>query len=183
MSRRTFVETFEKTERNGVHKRYRWLNGAPLNEEQFDCEVNFLEYWETKPNGDTLHWSWVTDIPLNLQTIARVMKGGRARWRIENETFNTLKNQGYQFEHNFGHGHNQLCSVFTLLMVLAFLVDQAQALCSDLFRKARAKAGANRELWLQMRWLFHWMEIPDWETFYRTLSATGDETILVPSTA
>jgi hypothetical protein len=26
------------------------------------------------------------------------MKGGRARWRIENETFNTLKNQGYNFE-------------------------------------------------------------------------------------
>nr|WP_198246747.1 hypothetical protein [methane-oxidizing endosymbiont of Gigantopelta aegis] len=23
----------------------------------------------------------------------------RARWRIENETFNTLKNQGYHFEH------------------------------------------------------------------------------------
>jgi hypothetical protein len=32
------------------------------------------------------------------------MKGGRARWRIENETFNTLKNQGYHFEPNFGHG-------------------------------------------------------------------------------
>jgi hypothetical protein len=33
-----------------------------------------------------------------------VMRGGRARWKIENETFNTLKNQGYNFEHNYGHG-------------------------------------------------------------------------------
>ena len=32
------------------------------------------------------------------------MRGGRARWKIENETFNTLKNQGYHFEHNYGHG-------------------------------------------------------------------------------
>src|SRR5918998_1373581 len=35
-------------------------------------------------------------------TVYRIMQGARARWRIENETFNTLKNQGYHFEHNFG---------------------------------------------------------------------------------
>lgn len=173
------VDTFEKTEPNGIHKRYRWLNGIPLNEEQFDCEVNFLEYWETHLNGEVLHWSWVTDIPLNLKTIEVVMKGGRARWRIENETFNTLKTQGYQFEHNFGHGHHQLCSVLTMLMMLAFLVDQVQALCNDLFKKARTQAGAYRELWLQMRLLFQWVEIENWETFYRTLSLAGKSEILV----
>jgi hypothetical protein len=39
--------------------------------------------------------------------------GGRARWKIENETFNTLKNQGYQFEHNFGHGKQNLSCIGT----------------------------------------------------------------------
>jgi hypothetical protein len=39
------------------------------------------------------------------------MSGGRARWKIENETFNTLKNQGYQFEHNFGVRHEVLQGV------------------------------------------------------------------------
>jgi hypothetical protein len=29
------------------------------------------------------------------------MCAGRHRWRIENEVFNTLKNQGYNLEHNF----------------------------------------------------------------------------------
>jgi len=52
------------------------------------------------------------------------MRAGRARWKIENEAFNTLKNQGYQFEHNFGHGQQQLSVVLALLMMLAFLVDQ-----------------------------------------------------------
>jgi hypothetical protein len=28
-----------------------------------------------------------------------LVKGGRARWKIENEAFNTLKNQGYHLEH------------------------------------------------------------------------------------
>jgi len=52
------------------------------------------------------------------------MRAGRARWRIENETFNTLKNQGCHFEHNYGHGKENLCSVMTMLMMLAFLIDQ-----------------------------------------------------------
>ncbi|PJD91453.1 MAG: hypothetical protein CK424_06460 [Legionella sp.] len=43
-----------------------------------------------------------------------------------NETFNTLKNQGYNFEHNYGHGYKNLCSVMTMLMMLAFLMDQVQ---------------------------------------------------------
>ena len=52
------------------------------------------------------------------------MRAGRARWRIENETFNSLKNQGYEFEHNFGHGEKNLATVFAALMMLAFAIDQ-----------------------------------------------------------
>lgn len=53
---------------------------------------------------------------------------GRAQWKIENETFITLKNQGYHMEHNYGHGKKYLAINFALLMLLAFLVDQiAQA--------------------------------------------------------
>jgi hypothetical protein len=29
---------------------------------------------------------------------------GQVRWKIENETFNVLKNNGYNLEHSFGHG-------------------------------------------------------------------------------
>jgi hypothetical protein len=36
------------------------------------------------------------------------MRAGRARWKIENETFNTLKNQGYNFEHNYPY--NDICA-------------------------------------------------------------------------
>jgi len=40
------------------------------------------------------HFSWVTDIPISESNLMLLMRGGRARWKIENETFNTLKNQG-----------------------------------------------------------------------------------------
>jgi hypothetical protein len=83
------------------------------------------------------------------------MRGGRARWRIENETFNTLKNQGYHFEHNFGHGYQHLSVVFAVLMMLAFLVDQVQQLCCPLFQAVWAKWGSKRLLWEKMRALFY----------------------------
>ena len=40
---------------------------------------------------------------------------GRARWKIENETFNVLKTNGYNLEHNFGHGSQTLASILVVL--------------------------------------------------------------------
>ena len=65
----------------------------------------------------------MTDFKITQKNAYEIMRGGRACWKIENETFNTLKNQGYHFEHNFGLGKNHLSEVFAMLMMLAFLVD------------------------------------------------------------
>jgi len=79
------------------------------------------------------------------------MRGGRARWKIENETFNTLKNQGYHLEHNYGHGARNLSVVLALLMRLAFLVDQVQQLCCPVFRAAWDKMKTKCPLWEELR--------------------------------
>ena len=166
----SMVEEIEKIEEDGTHRIYRWINGIPLNDTQFDVGVNFLDYEERRTNGKRLHFSWVTDIPLDVTTVETVMKGGRARWKIENETFNTLKNQGYHFEHNYGHGNNHLCSILSLLMMLAFLIDQVQALCDGLFKAARTKAGANYVLWETMRVFFRYFELGSWEHYYKLIA-------------
>ena len=83
-----------------------------------------------------------------------LMRGGRCRWKIENETFNTLKNQGYHFGHNFGLGKKNLSAVFVMLMMLAFLVEQIQELCSPMYKAALEKAGSKKELWYKQRSLF-----------------------------
>lgn len=138
----------------GAHHRFRFASDIPLNESNADLRVNFIECWETLK--DTVqHFSWVTDLRVNKGTVYRLMQGARARWRIENETFNTLKNQGYHFEHNFGHGYQHLSVVFAMLMMLAFLVDQVQQLCCPLFQAAWAKWGSKRLLWEKMRALFY----------------------------
>ena len=94
------------------------------------------------------------------------MRGGRARWKIENETFNTLKNQGYNLEHNYGLGKEHLSENFVMLMMLAFLVDQAQQLCSPLFQAALEKAGRKVRLWEQQRILFRTFRLDSMATLY-----------------
>ena len=102
-----------------------FTNDLPLNESNQDVRINFLEYWEVNnKTNKTQHFTYVTDFFITSENAYLLMRGGRARWKIENETFNTLKNQGYHFEHNFGHGHQHLSNTFASLMMLAFLVDQ-----------------------------------------------------------
>ncbi len=92
------------TDEEKVTHRFRWVNGVSLNQQHPDLKVNFLEYWEEK-DGQVQHFTWITDFILSAHNVFEIMKGGRSRWKVENETFNTLKNQGYPFEYNFGHGH------------------------------------------------------------------------------
>ena len=87
----------------------------------------------------------------------------RSRWKIENETFNTLKNQGYELEHGFGHGHQHLA---TVLMLLAFLLDSLQELCCPLFQAALAKAGSRYALWEPLRLHLTLMPFPGWRERY-----------------
>ena len=138
----------------GIRHRFRFISDMPLNESHAALRVNFIECWETV-KGKVQHFSWVTALRVNKGTVYRIMQGARARWRIENETFNTLKNQGYHFEHNFGHGYEHLSVVFAELMMLAFLVDQVQQLCCPLFQAAWAKWGSKRLLWEKMRAFFY----------------------------
>src|SRR6267143_4244095 len=148
------VTYYERHDRAaGVVHRFRFVNDMPLNASRADVRVNFIEYWEIGPD-QVQHFSWVTNIRVSTRNVYKLMRGGRARWKIENETFNTLKNQGYNFEHNYGHGEQNLCVVFATLMMLAFLVDQTQQLCCALFRAVWEKLGSKRMLWERMRALF-----------------------------
>jgi len=149
------VISYERHDRAaGLVHRFRFLNDVPLNASHAEVRVNFIEYWEMGQDKSQ-HFSWITDLRVTKRNVFHLMRGGRARWKIENETFNTLKNQGYHFEHNYGHGEQHLSVVLAMLMMLAFLVDQAQQLCCALFRAVWLKLGSKRLLWERMRALFY----------------------------
>ena len=156
-------------DKDGNTYKYRYINNVPINGTHPDISVNFLECIETGPKGKK-KFTWVTNIPITKHNIHQIMRGGRARWRIENETFNTLKNQGYQFEHNFGHGHKHLSTAFAMIMLLAFLIDQIQQLCDALFQAALKKVKRKAYLWDWMRNLFFTFLINSWEDLWQAIA-------------
>jgi hypothetical protein len=162
-------QTTEYEQREGkIIHRYRFINQVPLNESNQDVLVNFLEYWEIK--GDKVsHFSWITDFTLKKWTVGLIMRAGRTRWKIENETFNTLKNQGYHFEHNYGHGKKNLSVNFAVLMMLAFLTDQIQQRAYSLFQAVLKKQGSRKRLWEHIRALFYTLSFSSMEQIYRAL--------------
>lgn len=146
-----------------------FLKDLALNEFNPDVRVNFLQCVETT-GQETHEWTWVTDLNLTARDFGRGAQGGRTRWRIENETFNTLKNQGYHFEHNYGHGDKQLATVLALLMMLAFLMDQIQQKCNPLFRDAWKKKGPKCALWEAVRHLFDSFEVSSMRDIYEAMA-------------
>ncbi len=154
----------------GVSHCFRIVYNAPLNKSNQDLKVTFVEYWEDNPKKKkTLRFSWITDLSITPDNVYQFMRGARARWKIENETFNTLKNQGYQFGHNFGLGKQHLSEVFVLLMMLAFLVDQIQQMCCPLFNAAMRKWRTKRSFWEKFRWHLYGLLLNTMEELYHSL--------------
>jgi hypothetical protein len=100
---------------------YRWLDAVPLRATEDAIAVNWfsVEVFDAKGKR-TYHNSFVTDLAVTADNIAGLAACGRARWKIENETFNVLKTNGYNLEHNYGHGKQALASVLVTLNLLAF---------------------------------------------------------------
>lgn len=144
-----------------------FVHDLALNKENPDLRVNFLQYIEYGEDGNPRkQFSWVTDLVITPDNARHLVRGGRARWKVENETFNTLKNQGYHFEHNYGHGQVNLSVVMAMLMMLTFLVDQTQQLCCPLFQAVHKKLGSRREVWDHVRSHFRHFQFQSMRQLY-----------------
>ncbi|MCA1601368.1 MAG: transposase [Acidobacteria bacterium] len=165
------VKELRRTDEDGVEHYFAWTNDLCLCESAIDVKVNFLLYEQTDQGGQVKRWTWITNLVLSARTVEKVMRGGRARWKIENETFNTLKNQGYHFEHNYGHGEQHLATVLALLMLMAFLIDQIQQRCCALFRQLWKGLGTKAKLWATLRSVFRVLMFHSMESLYRHMAS------------
>ena len=148
---------------------FRYINNVPLNNTKKSPNINFLECEWTEVMGRREkkgRCGWITDHKITDNNLYELMRGGRARWKIENETFNTLKNQGYQFEHNFGHGKKNLHTIFAFLMILAFLIDQLQEATCFFFKKSMEHRKTRRSFWEKMKALFYNYFIDSWQDLF-----------------
>ena len=168
------VSRLEVKDKKGRLHIYEWINEVPLNGNKNTLWVNYFEYWLVVGGKVTYHNSWVTDFTVGEGNVGELVRIGRCRWKIENETFNTLKNQGYHIEHNFGHGEKHLSINFLLLNLLAFFMHQIFELTDSLYQECRRAFGSRRNLWDHLRSSIHILIFPDWETLLRRLLRPSD---------
>ena len=84
---------------------YHWIENVPLRDGKDALNVNWIAVTITDAKGKkTYDGAFVTSLPVSKDSVAELVACARARWKIENESFNVLKNNGYHLEHNFGHG-------------------------------------------------------------------------------
>ena len=116
--------------------------------------------------------SFVTDLPVGPDNVAELAACGRARWKIENETFNVLKTKGYNIEHNFGHGKRHLAAILVTLNLLAFAIHTVCDIADELWRAARQKLGSRRQFFNNLAAITTFLIFPSWQDLLQTLAFT-----------
>ena len=141
LDQRTVTE--RKPGKRSLTYRYRWIDGVPLRDGKDALNVNWLGVAITDETGKTTYdGAFVTSLPLTADNVVEVAACARARWKIENESFNVLKNNGYNLAHNFGHGKKYLARTFAAMNLLAFAFHTACDCLETLWQQAREAVGA-----------------------------------------
>jgi hypothetical protein len=158
------VEVKRWTGKRHEFDQYVYVNSVPIREGKDALLVNWCELTTTDSSGKIIYRnSFITDFKIHEKNVAALVEDGRSRWKTENENNNTLKRQGYNLEHNFGHGEKNLCNVLVTLNLLAFLCHTILAISSEAYQKIRKKLGARKKFFEHLRTLTHYILFENWE--------------------
>jgi hypothetical protein len=153
---------------------YRWLSAVPMRDTKDALSVNWFSVEIQNAKGKRTYFnSFVTDLPVSATNIADLAACGRARWKIENETFNVLKTNGYNLEHNFGHGKETLASVLVVLNLLAFAFHTAARLAVLAWREAVIARGATYRFFEHLRTVTAYVVFENWNHLLRSIAAAA----------
>ena len=151
--------------------RYRWLCDVPLRADQEALKVNWLSIEVANASGKvTYRNSFITDLPVTPETVAELAACGRARWKIENESFNVLKNRGYHLEHNFGHGNEHLAALLACFNLLDFAIHTACDLAKGAWQHARETLGPRTRFFQNLQGLTTYLVFASWTELLETLA-------------
>ena len=152
---------------------YRWLADVPLRADADAMTVNWLMIEIRNPASEvTYRNSFITDLPVDRDNVVELAACGRARWKIENESFNTLKTKGYNLEHNFGHGQHHLSAVLAILNLTAFAFHTVAELLVALWRNALHQIAARAHFFSHLRAITAYILFPSWTHLLQTLAGT-----------
>ena len=160
------------------HWTYRFVAHVPLREPPQALYVNWCELTITSEatREELYHNAFVTNHELTERTVRSTIAAGRARWKVENEGHNVLKNHGYHLEHNYGHGQQYLSTVVVLLVLLAFLCHTVLQLCDRPYQRLRAELATRRTFFDDLRALTRYLFFESWDHLVTFMIAGLDMT-------
>lgn len=134
-------QVLERRLPDGTRQVYRWVHDLSyVDDAKRPWRFHALECLETSPSGTVTHYAWVTRLPVSARTVEEIaQKGGRCRWKIENEGFNRQKNSGLNLEHAYSIDPEKMQAYYYLLQI-AFILTQLLERGS-LLRQLAAEAG------------------------------------------
>jgi len=152
--------------------RYGWIEAVPLRDGKDALAVNWLGVTITDETGKaTYDGAFVTSLPLTAENVVEVAACARARWKIENESFNVLKNNGYNLAHNFGHGKKYLARTFAAMNLLAFAFHAACDCLETLWQQAREAVGARARFFQDLHTITAYVLFPSWHSLIYTVAS------------
>jgi len=150
--------------------RYRWIEAVPLRDGKDALSVNWLSVTISDEKGKvTYDGAFVTSLPITAENVVEIAACARARWKIENETFNVLKNNGYNLAHNFGHGNNYLARMFATMNLLAFAFHTACDCLETLWQQARQALGTRKGFFQDFHAICSYVVFASWKHLIETL--------------
>jgi hypothetical protein len=174
------IKGFSCQDKAGNIHQYRFLKNVFVFSTT-DLQSNWISYTVTSKSGKKkYHNEWLTSINPTKKTVPEIASAGRARAKIENETFNALKNHGFHFEHNFGHGKINLHFNFLILNLIAFLMHQILALSDKKYKSALQYRSSVKEFAQHIKFSCRIITWPDWKTLIKNYLDEGPEIILKP---
>jgi hypothetical protein len=124
---------------------FRWVRQLAYEDsEKRLWQLNALECTETAADGRQQYFAWLTPLPLSHKTVEEIaQKGGRDRWKVENEGFNRQKNSGLNLEHVYSTDPEKWKAYYLLLQIAFILIQLLER--GSLLRRLAAEAG--RPFW------------------------------------
>ena len=142
---------------------YRYAAQLPLRATADAVLVNWCELTVTTEQGTRLYQNaFVTQETITKANVAQLVTAGRPRWKVENETNNTLKTKGYHLEHNFGHGQQHLAALLATFNLLAFLLHTLLDLLDAQYRLRRQTLVSRKTFFDDLRALTRYLCFASW---------------------
>jgi hypothetical protein len=140
-------QRLERLTTDGVRRVYRWVHDLTYQDDEGRAwRFHALECAETLADGQENYFAWITKLFVSAKTVEDIAwKGGRSRWKIENEGFNRQKNSGLNLEHVYSIDPEKWKAYYYLLQIAFIIIQLLER--GSLLQQLAAEAGRTVVQW------------------------------------